>query len=250
MRTVERKTLLTKKVKTHETSHSDIAFITGYSNQYPQLEYIIKKYWPILKEDRTLAKNLPHKPRFIYRRAPTLRNHLVHNVIDPPTSVQICPELKGFYRCQRCLPCRKSKPQPRKRTTFKSNLYNKEYQIKELITCNCAHVTYVVECPCRLQYMGRTTRPLRVWIREHITNIQKGFPKHSLPRHFDEVYHRDPSGLVFYGVDIIKDHWRRSNKKILVSQNETRWIHRLGSSAPGGLNLDIDLNCFISIFNH
>ena len=96
--------------------------------------------------------------------------------------------------------------------------------------------------------MGRTTRPLRVRTRESIQNIRNGFPKHDLSRHFEEKHHKDPSCLTFYGVDIIKDHWRGGNKKIQVSQNETRWIHRLGSLAPRGLNLDIHLNCFISNF--
>lgn len=83
-----------------------IAFITGYSNQYQQLKHIIKKYWHILKEDKTLSKILTQKPRLIYRSAPTFRNHLVHNVIDAPKPLEIYPDLKGFYRCQRCLPCR------------------------------------------------------------------------------------------------------------------------------------------------
>lgn len=89
-----------KKDMKKANNYMDIAFITGFNNQYQQLQHIIKKYWPILKEDRTLSKTLPKKPRFIYRRAPTLRHHLVHNVIDPPKPVKIFPELKGFYKCQ------------------------------------------------------------------------------------------------------------------------------------------------------
>lgn len=95
--------------------------------------------------------------------------------------------------------------------------------------------TYVIECPCQLQYVGRTTRPLCVRIREHINNIiKKGSPKHNLSRHFD-VFHnnRDPSGLFFYSIDLINDH---CNKKIQVSQNETKWIYRLRSLVPRGLS--------------
>lgn len=137
--------------------------------------------------------------------------------------------------------------QPKKRSSFFSRR-GTEFDIRELITCNTTHVTYVIECPCRKQYVGRTTRPLRVRIREHITNIRKGFPKHNLSRHFNEFHHRDPSGLVFYGIDTIKDNWRGGSKKVLISQNETRWIYRLDSLVPRGLNVDIDLNCFLSNF--
>lgn len=130
-----------------------------------------------------------------------------------------------FYRCQKCLSCRVSKKQPRKKELFRSRTNNKEYQIRELITCNSTHVPYVIVCPCRLQYVGTTTRPLYVRIREHINNIRKRFPKHNLSRHFQEVHQRDPTGLFFYGIDLIKDHWRGDNKRICVSQNEIEWIY-------------------------
>lgn len=52
----------------------EMAFITGFNTQYKAFEHILKKYWPILKEDRVLSKILPNRPKFVYRRAPTLRN--------------------------------------------------------------------------------------------------------------------------------------------------------------------------------
>lgn len=73
-------------------------------------------------------------------------------------------------------------------------------------------------------------------------------PKHSLPRHFAEFHHRNPKGLKFYGIDLIKGHWRGENKRIKVSRNETKWIYLLDSLQPRGINLDIDLNCLISNF--
>ena len=107
-------------------------------------------------------------------------------------------------------------------------------------------MTYVIECPCKLQYVGRTTRPLKVRIREHVKNIRKGFPYHSLSKHFSEVHNSDPSQMIFYGIDTIQSHWRGGNRKLQISQNETEWIYRLGSLAPKGMNIDIDLNCYIS----
>ena len=130
--------------------------------------------------------------------------------------------------------------------SFKSRTDFKEYKIKELITCSTTHVTYIIECPCHLQYVGRTTRPLKVRIREHINRIKTGYDKHYLSRHFKEVHHKDPSGLIFYGIDLVKDNWRGGNKTTAISQNETSWIYRLGTLAPYGLNKDIDLNCFLA----
>lgn len=137
----------------------------------------MRKYWPILKSDRILSTILPKKPRFVYKKAPThkkaptLKNHLVHNIIDPPKNVKLFSDTKGFYSYQKCLSCRVSKEQPRKKKSFRSVVAHKEYQIRELTTCNSTHATYVIECPCHLQYVGRTMRPLFVRIREHIKNI-------------------------------------------------------------------------------
>lgn len=35
----------------------------GFNRQYKQVENIVKKYWPILKSDKTLKKILPQYPR-------------------------------------------------------------------------------------------------------------------------------------------------------------------------------------------
>lgn len=82
--------------------------------------------------------------------------------------------------------------------------------------------------------MGRTTRPLHVQIREHINNINKGFPKHNLSRYFNEVHGRDPTGLIFYGIALIKDNWRGGNKKTLILQNEKKLDILVGDSCPRG----------------
>lgn len=171
-----------------------MTFITGFNRQYQGVERIVRKYWPILKSDRILSKILPKRTRFVYRKAPTLRNHLVHNIIDPPKNVKLFSNMKGFYRWQKCLPSRLSKKQPRKRESFRSGVTNKEYQIRGSSTCNSTHVTYIIDCPYQLQYVGRTTRPLSIRIREHINDIRKGFPKHSLSRHFKEVHQKRSKG--------------------------------------------------------
>lgn len=85
---MNRNTILVKKARTKE-SPMDVAFITGFNRQYQSVEHIVRKYWPILKSDKTLSNILPKKTRFIYKRAPTLRNCLVHNIIDPTKKFKI-----------------------------------------------------------------------------------------------------------------------------------------------------------------
>lgn len=93
---MDRDDLLVQKNREINTKQG-VAFITGFNTQYKEFEHIFKKYWPILKEDHVLTQLLANIPTFIYRRAPSLRHHLVHNVFDPPKMVNIFPELKVFF---------------------------------------------------------------------------------------------------------------------------------------------------------
>lgn len=56
--------------------------------QYKDVEKIFKKHWHILKGDRHLQSILPEKPVIIYKRATTLRDLIVKNVVEPPSKNQ------------------------------------------------------------------------------------------------------------------------------------------------------------------
>ena len=187
---------------------------------------------------------MPSKPRFLYRRAKRIRDTIVRNVPDPPKKISTFLDQKGFFRCGRCKPCRIVKG-PRKTTEFKSNITNEQYKINKLITCSSTHVTYVLECECGLQYVGRTTRKLSIRLGEHIRNIKKGFKYHSVSMHFREKHNRDPTKLKIYAIDKIEKNWRNSNLKREISKNETYWIFKLDSSKPKGMNIELDVNCFL-----
>ena len=147
---------------------------------------------------------------------------------------------------KKCKACNTVKIKNRKQTSFKSHTTSKEYQIKKLITCATTHVTYLITCPCGLQYVGRTTRKLSIRIGEHLNNIKKGFKKHSLSMHFRIYHNRDPTLAQFCGIDTVESHWRGGNRKIAISKNETFWICELDTIQPKGMNKDLDINCFIS----
>ena len=175
-----------------------------------------------------------------------MRNKIAANVPDPPERPTTFLDSSGFHYCTRCRSCESTNRVGRKRTGFKSNVTQEEFIIEPLITCYSRHVTYVLECPCKLQYVGRTTRELKVRINEHVANILKGFPNHSVSRHFEACHNKDPRLLTFYGIDRVISHWRGTDLKKTVSQNETKWLHRLRTMQPLGLNIDLDLNCFLT----
>lgn len=228
-------------------SMNSVPLVMDYSLQHKQIEKIFRKHWYIVKADRHLGTLLPEKPRFTYRRAPTLRDLVAKNVLDPPPRRNFSFfDGKGFYPCKTCYTCRHTNEAKKKKCNFKSTVTNREYQIKEFISCRTEGVVYLLECPCQIQYVGRTKRELWKRLREHTQNIKKGYPKHSLSKHYDQYHNRDPSSLKVWGIEKYKPHWRGDNKVIKLSQAESRWIHELRTLTPLGHNVEFDLNCFIS----
>lgn len=131
-------------------------------------------------------------------------------------------------------------------TKFTSTSNNKEFTISEFITCNTTHVVYALQCPCGLIYIGRTKRQLKVRIAEHIVNILIGFKDHNVSLHFKIHHNQDPTDLKFWGVDHLKPTWRGSNLVRDLSKRETQWIFIADTLYPKGINIDLDINCFIS----
>lgn len=97
-------------------------------------------------------------------------------------------------------------------------------------------------------YIGRTKRTLSKRVSEHIYNITIGYREHSVSLHFREKHDRNPIGLKMWGIDKVNPNWRGSNMIREISKRETEWLFLTNTLSPNGLNIDLDLNCFIS--NH
>lgn len=74
---------------------------------------------------------------------------------------------------------------------FKSNVTNETFQIFSKLSCDFSHVIYLLECPCHLQYVGRTYQTLRARMNNHRYNILHGYQKHSVSRHAASHYKCD-----------------------------------------------------------
>lgn len=244
-----REVLIQDKIKDNK-DNNDIPLIMNYSIQHKKMERIIRKHWPLLKSDKTLCNILPDKPHFIYRRVPTLRDLIAKNVPEPPKRLTELSffQGKGFFPCKRCYACINTQQNGQKCNKFTATSTGNEHTIKDFISCRTEGVVYVLQCSCSLQYIGRTKRPMWKRIREHIQNIKKSFPKHNVSRHFAMHHNSDPKQLKFWAIQKYKPHWRGSNKIRELSKSESKWIFQMGTLAPNGLNIEFDLNCFISDF--
>lgn len=170
----------------------------------------------------------------MYRGVSSIKDRVVQNILDPPVRPLFFHKLIGYYKCGRCwiLFCQFNCHKPKTIVVFGSNTTIKTYTAKPLITCSTTHVVYLLQCPCGLQYVGRTTSALSIRLNEHISNITKGFKNHSVSRHYDLVHNRDPRGTLFVGIDHFVPHWRGRLKVRELSRMETKWIYILKSYIP------------------
>lgn len=222
-----------------------VPLVLEYNFQYKKIEKIVARHWHILKSPREV---LPDRPKFMYRRAPTLRDQLVKSVITPPKKQFSFFTGKGFFPCKRCYTCTRTKRPNEKVFAFQPNSNGTNYDIKDFIGCNTEGAVYVLECSCGLQYVGRTKRLSRIRIKEHVQNIQNGIDKHSVSRHFAKFHNKNPNYLKFWGIVPYSRPWRGGHKVRTLNQLESKWIFSMYTFVPKGLNIEFDLNCFLSYF--
>lgn len=134
------------------------SLVLDFNVQFKDIEKIIRRHWYILKEDKHLQKILPEKPLIIYKRAPTLRDIIVNNVVEPPPKNKFSfLNGKGFYPCKYCYACTHAKKKIQgKKQEFKATSTGNIYPIKDFINCYTEGVVYILQCSCNLQYVGRT----------------------------------------------------------------------------------------------
>lgn len=116
---LEREKLIQDSTRNKELLYG-VPLMMDYNVQYKQIETICKKYWNIIKADRHLGTILPEKPKFTYHRAPTLRDIIAKNVLDPPA--QKAFNGKGLYPCKTCY----TKESKKKKESFKSTVTGNE----------------------------------------------------------------------------------------------------------------------------
>ena len=115
-------------------------------------------------------------------------NQLVHSDLIPIKDVQtnrLAPIQPGKYKCNSCAQCNSTY----KGHDLKHPRSGRQIPIKGIMTCSTTGVIYMVTCPCRKVYIGKTTRQLKQRIAEHRSTIRCRNDTYPLACHFIEVEH-------------------------------------------------------------
>ncbi|CAJ0960814.1 unnamed protein product [Ranitomeya imitator] len=222
----------------------------GTMTRWYEVRDILYKHWKVLQLDPILAQYIPSKPAVTYRRSPNIRDSLVHSHYvnkknDNPFGSR-GPKW-GCRPCGSCVAC----PNVERCTVFSSADGNKTYNILHPITCTTTAVIYCASCPCELKYVGLTSRELRRRVREHVLDIkaaQTAIDIQSLktvPKHFKLFHQCDSSLLRVRGIDHIVLNTRGGDIKKRLAQIEAKWIYRLNTLAPHGLNEQMSFSAYL-----
>lgn len=160
--------------------------------------------------DTTLAPLVSDQPQITFRRAPSLRDKLVHS--EYKTRKHDHTKQTGTFICGNCNYCQYMD------TRKNVNLPNGEkFKSKHFVNCRTAGVVYLLLCECGCYYVVKTKLELWWRIYWHIVSINKKDPGLPLGRHSHAV-HRDRTPKVrFLALDHSHDNPRGgdSNKLLL-----------------------------------
>uniref|UniRef100_A0A8C5WHQ7 Reverse transcriptase domain-containing protein n=1 Tax=Leptobrachium leishanense TaxID=445787 RepID=A0A8C5WHQ7_9ANUR len=215
-----------KKIK------EEVLFLCDYNSKAQNMKKIIRKHWHVLRKDKDLNGILGEQPKIVFRGVKNLKMNLVHS---KPKNKKINHNQfsvkNGFHVCGQCLACRSTGNKRNCRMEFFNKKTNQKIQMKEALNCCSKSVIYLLECPCGLQYIGRTKRAFNIRVSEHVRNIKKSYENHSVSLHFKIRHGSSPLGLKFMAIKKIYKTDLDDNIVNKLGQEEMRTIYEMGTMA-------------------
>ena len=146
------------------------------------------------------------------------------------------PRVPNTRRCQRahCLYCNKLD----RTGTIHSSTTNRSYMTRTNISCRCTNLIYAIRClACDKIYIGQTKRRIMHRLMEHFRNIRQGCNTHIVGRHYNLPGHTGLNNVSVSILECISAHPESARASAIRDRAEKKWIYRLRSLVPIGLNV-------------
>ncbi|XP_048344203.1 uncharacterized protein LOC125428333 [Sphaerodactylus townsendi] len=217
------------------STQNRITWPINYTPNTMNLKKIINKYWHVL----THIPGCTMPPLVAFRRTDNLRQFLIR--ADICKTERPLPPIIGHFKCGHCSLCNMSLNTTEIRDPQHDNRF---WKMSHFSTCNAKQCVYLIICPCKLSYVGMTTRFLKQRLYEHMSALRTKKEEAPLTKHFLEKQHteRDFKFMVLF---LYRGNVEDVNtvKRVLLRQ-EAWWIHLL-NSCQTGLNKDLDFRCYL-----
>ena len=238
---LEQKTLLNKEtLKEHLVAPENKKFycVTTHNPLNPPVQDTITNNWEILGKTKTSRPILDAEIIFGLRRNKNLSDHLVRASTSAKNN-ENRPKRIDSRPCNRSSTCRYC---PLLNTTgsFVSKRDNLTYTSKININCQTCNCIYLITCShCGTQCVGQTKNKLLTRFNSHFFDISHNKDT-TVARHFNKCPPQNPAktdGLIISVLSFIRALPDTKAGQTERDMEEKRWIHRLASVVPRGLNL-------------
>ena len=233
--TKDRESLLKPKRDPEEETKNIL--VSTYNPGFKGLSSIVHRNWDLL--GKSCATRQIHQTPITtaYRRPKNLREFLVRarlplaNRETKPNNTETPCNPCNTRNCRYC-------PKLNKNGRIKSKASGRDYTSRHNVTCKSSNLIYCISCKqCGMQYVGQTKNRLMDRFQPHFYNIGHNRPNSELARHFNQTDHHGLDDVEIHIVDFIHAHPQGQKSKYLRDLIEFKWIQRLHTNAPLGLNL-------------
>ena len=210
-----------------------IPFVVTYHPTHSTIASTIHKYLPILHTSSRCKEAIPEPPMVAFRRPTNIKDLVVRSTLKAPSTEATNP---GFSPCKQCAACKHQHEGHRIQHTVSSNSITsttsgESFTIHHSLNCMSTNIIYVITCKrCSQQYVGETKRTLKQRLLEHC-----GDAKHSrekpVARHFNLPGH-SRNDITITAVD--RPGSTNQYHRLAL---ESKWIKRLQTTAPQGINI-------------
>ena len=222
---MERKDLLLDKEKPKKDPQ--MIFVSEWHPSLSKLPTILKKHYHLLQSDQNLSEVFPEPPSVAFRRPKSIRNHLIRGDIlrnkTEPTCTKPCG--KNCKICK-CLSSATEIANPKMKNTTQ--------KIKHFGSCDSSNLIYAVRCKkCNELYVGHTGEKLQVRMSKHRYDCKRRPDNTELSAHFHRGKHDPEKDMEIF---ILQTGLKTVEEREF---HEDRWICRLQTLQPKGVNKDI-----------
>ena len=240
VRRIDRPSILAdKQTEQQRAPNKELFLITTYNPQDNLARKIVDTNWPTLGRTNTTENLYNAHITYGYRRNKNLRDFLVQAKLDstqPKRRVGPDDRPNPLNKCRSrsCTYC----PHLDRSGTITSTTTGRTYQSKRHISCCSHNLIYCITCTiCKKQYVGQTSKKLKERFINHFGNINNKRLADPIGRHFSSAGHTGRKTLTIHIVEFIPAPYNSSVGKSLRDTFERRWMYKLQSISPQGLNL-------------
>ena len=223
--------------KQTKSDNNNFYLVSTHNPSNPPLREIIEGNWSLLNKSKITRSLNDAKIIFGQRRNKNLADHLVHASTKTTDKTQSNGARNPCKRLKTCRYC----PLIDKSDNLISTTSGRKFYNMTNVNCQSSNLIYVITCKnCGIQYVGQTKKRILQRFQGNIFDISHDNDT-TVARHFNRCpSESSPSlvnGMIINVATFIPASPDTRESKLMRDREEKRWMHRLQTITPLGLNL-------------